>query len=71
MTAVLAAGLAVTIIVLLIAYWAGGIVQFRHFAAIRYSGISIQVIAGAGILAVLLVWPRTARFPGFIVLGAA
>lgn len=70
-TAVLAAGLAATIVVLLIVYWAAGIVSFRQFAAVRYSGISLRVVAAVAILATLLVWPRTARFAGFIVLATA
>ena len=69
--AILAAGLAVTIVVLLIVYWAAGIVSFRQFAAVRYSGISLRVVAGAALLATLLIWPRTARFAGCIVLAAA
>lgn len=70
-TAIMAAGLAVTIVVLLAVYWAAGIVGFRQFAAVQYSGISLRVVAAVAIVAAFLVWPRTARFTGFIVLATA
>jgi hypothetical protein len=70
-TTILAAGLAVTIVVLLAVYWAAGIVSFRQFAAVRYSGISLRVVISVAIVAASLVWPRTARFAGFIVLATA
>jgi hypothetical protein len=68
-SSILAICLAVTIIILLTVYWAVGIIHLRQFASVRYSGISIEVILGAGILAALLVWPRTARYPGLAVLA--
>lgn len=70
-TAVLAAGLAGAIVVLLIVYWAAGIVNFRQFAAVRYSGISLRVVTAVAVVAALLMWSRTARFAGFVVLATA
>jgi hypothetical protein len=70
-TAILAAGMATAIIVLLAVYWAAGIVSFRQFAAVGYSGVSLRVVLAVAIVAAFLVWPRTARFAGFIVLATA
>jgi hypothetical protein len=70
-TAVLAVGLAVTIVVLIIVYWTAGIVSFRQLTGVHYAGISIRVVAVTAILVTFLVWPRTARFPEFVILATA
>lgn len=70
-TAVLIAGLSAAIVTLLLIYWAAGLVSLRQLAAVQYSGVSLRVALAAAIVTAFVVWPRTARFTGYIVLVTA
>jgi hypothetical protein len=43
----------------------------RQLAGVQYSGVSLKVAIAAAIVAGFVLWPRTARFTGFIVMATA